>query len=180
VIPKRFSQILSKGVLRFFIVGIGSYIAWLSCHEFILKKYTSFDQYVIEGLITVSESQLHILQVPLEDLSKWNHPFKRHLAFKGAKAVTVGAPCDGVVLYALFVCFIIAFPGRWFHKLWYIPVGVIFLFWVNTLRIIALAWIMSVNESWLAFNHDYTFTILVYSIEFLLWTVWVRYLSSAQ
>ncbi|MFM7106457.1 MAG: hypothetical protein ACKOW8_13150, partial [Flavobacteriales bacterium] len=153
---------------------------WLSFHEFILKRYTSFDQHVIEGLITVSEYQLHILQVPLEDLSRWNKPFKRHLAFDGAKAVTVGAPCDGVVLYALFICFILAFPGRVKHKIWFIPLGVLFLFWVNSLRIISLAWIMSVNESWLEFNHDYTFTILVYSLEFLLWTLWVRFLSPVE
>lgn len=180
MIAKRFSEILSKGVRRFFLIGIGAYVFWLSIHEFILKRYTHFDQYVIEGLINVSEFQLQILNVPLEDLSKWNQPFKRHLAFDGAKAVTIGAPCDGVVLYALFVCFVIAFPGRWLHKCWYIPLGVALLFWINTLRIIALAWILSINESWLAFNHDYTFTIWVYSVEFFLWTIYVKYLSVSE
>jgi hypothetical protein len=48
---------------------------------------------------------------------------------------------------------------------------------LNVLRIVALAIIMSVNEEWLAFNHDYTFTILVYAYVFALWMIWVQRFS---
>jgi hypothetical protein len=49
---------------------------------------------------------------------------------------------------------------------------------VNVLRVVALTWIVSVNESWLAFNHDYTFTILTYAWVFFLWYIWVNRFSS--
>ena len=77
--------------------------------------------------------------------------------------MTIGAPCDGVVLYALFIFFILAFPGSVKHKLWFIPLGALSVFYLNVLRIVGLAIIMDINEEWLAFNHDYTFTIIVYA-----------------
>jgi hypothetical protein len=33
------------------------------------------------------------------------------------------------------------------------------------------------NENWLSFNHDYTFTLIVYSFVFLLWWIWVNKFS---
>ncbi|MEJ7663209.1 MAG: hypothetical protein WKG07_28555 [Hymenobacter sp.] len=42
----------------------------------------------------------------------------------GQPAVVVGAPCDGAALYALFAGFVLAFPGPWRPKLWFIPLGV--------------------------------------------------------
>ena len=38
-------------------------------------------------------------------------------------AVIVGIPCNGLVLYALFRGFVLAFPGAWQRKLWFIPAG---------------------------------------------------------
>lgn len=167
-------------VIRFLSIGFGSYVAWLSVHEFYLKRNSRFDQFIIHAIVSTSESQLSFLGAELQDLGQWNNPLKRHIALKGAKVITVGAPCDGVVLYALFVCFILAFPGPVKQKLWFIPIGVLFLFWINTLRVVALVWIAKVDESILQFNHDYTFTAVVYSIEFLLWLLWVKYFSFAK
>lgn len=170
----------NKHVIKFLLIGFGSYVCWLSFHEFFLKKQTHFDQYVIHAIVSASEWQLASLGADLQDLNQWNQPLKRHIGLKNAKVITVGAPCDGVVLYALFVCFVLAFPGPPKHKIWFIPLGVFLLFWINTLRVVALACIAKVDESMLQFNHDYTFTALVYSIEFLLWLAWVKYFSIAK
>jgi len=170
----------NKPIIRFLSIGFGSYVTWLSFHEFYLKKHTLFDQYVIHAIVSCAETQLSLVGADLQEMGKWNLPLKRHIAFNGAKVVTVGAPCDGVVLYALFLCFIIAFPGPMKHKLWFAPTGVAFLFWMNTLRIVALAWIAKVDESLLQFNHDYTFTAMVYSFEFLLWMIWVKFFSGVK
>jgi exosortase/archaeosortase family protein len=60
---------------------------------------------------------------------------------------------------------------------WFVPLGALSVFYLNVLRIVGLAVIMKINESWLAFNHDYTFTILVYLYVFLLWMLWVKKFS---
>ncbi len=103
--------------------------------------------------------------------------FRQHVGIEGFKGVTVGAPCDGVVLYALFIFFVVAFPGPLKHKFWYVPLGAFSIFYLNVLRVAALAIIMSINEDWLAFNHDYTFTVVVYAYVFALWVIWVRRFS---
>jgi exosortase family protein XrtF len=170
----------NKPVFKFLLIGFGVYISWLSFHEFYLKPRTHFDQSVIHAIVSFAEFHLSALGQNTQDLSRWNHPYKRHIALENSKVVTVGAPCDGVILYALFVCFIFAFPGPVRHKIWFMPAGIAILFWMNTLRVISLAWIAKVDESWLQFNHDYTFTVFVYSIEFLLWMLWVKFYSSMK
>jgi exosortase/archaeosortase family protein len=96
----------------------------------------------------------------------------------GTPGVEIGAPCDGLSLFALFAVFIAFFPGPVRNKLWFVPLGIIFLHGVNISRVISLAVIQSKYPEWLAFNHDYTFTVLVYGVVFGLWVVWATYLAS--
>jgi exosortase/archaeosortase family protein len=74
------------------------------------------------------------------------------------------------VLFALFAIFILSFPGRWLRKLWFIPLGIAAIHAANILRIVSLLLIqLYFGEEALKFNHDYTFTVFVYSIIFALW-----------
>jgi exosortase/archaeosortase family protein len=102
----------------------------------------------------------------------WNH-----IAIEGTGGVLIGAPCDGIILFTLFSIFVVAFPGSLKHKLWFIPLGILSIHIVNVMRVIALAVIVSIDESWLSFNHDYTFTILTYAWVFTLWVIWVKRFS---
>jgi exosortase/archaeosortase family protein len=88
-------------------------------------------------------------------------------------AVWVGNPCNGLVLYALFAGFVLAFPGSWKRKSWFIPLGLIYL--LNIGRVAMLA----VLQHWgpagsVDFNHHYTFTVIVYGAIAALWTQWVQ------
>ena len=84
-------------------------------------------------------------------------------------------PCGGVVLFALYALFLIAFPGPWRHKVWFIPAGIAVLHAVNVARVIALLFVQYATPDWLQFNHDYTFTVLIYTIIFGLWYAWIRW-----
>ena len=88
--------------------------------------------------------------------------------------VWIGEPCNGLKVFGLFSIFIIAFQGKWVHKLWYIPLGVFILHIANAIRIAILTIISAENPSILNFNHNITFQILVYSIVFGLWYIWVN------
>jgi exosortase family protein XrtF len=90
-------------------------------------------------------------------------------------AVWVGDPCNGVVLFALFTGFIIAFPGPGLRKLWFIPLGCGLIYLLNILRVGLLA----VLQHWgpagsVDFNHHYTFTFVVYGVIGALWVCWVK------
>ena len=163
--------------LRFLLLSTSLYLIWYFLYEFYLHKHTDFDQYAVNQIVVWAEKTLQWFGYITTDYTSIDIGFRQHLGIQGFKGVTVGAPCDGVVLYALFIFFVVAFPGPLKHKLWFVPLGAFTVFYLNVLRVAALAIIMSINENWLAFNHDYTFTILVYAYVFALWVIWVQKFS---
>lgn len=91
--------------------------------------------------------------------------------------VWIGEPCNGLKVFGLFSIFIIAFQGKWKHKIWFIPLGILILHTTNAIRIAILTIISAENPKLLDFNHNITFQVLIYSIVFGLWYIWVNKLS---
>ncbi len=158
-------------VLRFLVLGGVVYFAWYSLYELYIRPKTSIDASLIEVIVANAESVLRFSGYTLQSFSETP---RTQLAIEGSEGVFVGAPCDGMALFGLFAAFIIAYPGPLKHKLWYIPLGLLLVHAANVGRVAGLVMIMNVNPEWLAFNHDYTFTILVYSVVFALWYIWVE------
>lgn len=160
--------------LRFVLVGTALYLSWYFIYELYLKPSTNFDEWLIHSLVRSAEEAFRFFGVSLTDYSALDVSYKSHIGLSGSLGVTVGAPCDGAPLLALFLSFVGAFPGPWRHKWWYMLVGVITIHLFNVLRIMGLALIVSWNPDWLAFNHDYTFTIAIYGYVFGLWWIWIN------
>lgn len=166
---------LKHPFFRFILVSTGIYIGWDVLYEFYLKPATLFDDYIIDSLVKIAEGILRIFGFELTPYQDF--PFRSHIGILNSKGVTIGAPCDGAVLFALFAAFVIAFPGKIKNKLWYVPLGLLSIHLINAIRVFGLALVVHINEDWLAFNHDYTFTIIVYSWVFFLWWVWISRFS---
>ncbi|MFM7234691.1 MAG: exosortase X [Flavobacteriales bacterium] len=171
------NQLKGNPFVRFIFLASLLYLTWYFTYEFYLHKHTAFDKIAVDQIVVWAEKSLQVAGYETIDYSGFDIAFREHVGVEGYKGVTVGAPCDGVVLYVLFIFFVVAFPGPIKHKLWFIPLGAFTVFYLNVLRVAALAVIMSINEDWLAFNHDYTFTIIVYSYVFALWIIWVQKFS---
>ena len=99
------------------------------------------------------------------------------IGIDGSLGLWVGAPCNGLSLFAMFTGFIVAFKGKNKHKLWYIPLGIISIHLLNILRVTALCIVIKYNHDLLDFNHTYTFTLINYSWIFFLWIMWANKLS---
>ena len=91
--------------------------------------------------------------------------------------VWIGEPCNGVKIFGLFALFILAFPGSWKKKLWFIPLGIFFVHTANAIRIAALTIMSAENPEAIDFNHNITFQVIVYGLIFILWYWWVQKLS---
>jgi exosortase family protein XrtF len=102
----------------------------------------------------------------------------RTVGIDGTHGLWIGDPCNGLTLFALFAIFIVAYPGPWKHKLWFIPVGITVIHFLNVMRITALCIIVMKRPEWLDFNHTYTFQLLMYGFIFGLWWIWIQKLSS--
>jgi len=174
------SKLIQHPFFRFIILSSGIYLSWYFLYEYYLKPHTGFDEMVIDSLVTIGESILKLFGYAITNYAEIDAPWRIHIGVLGSKGVTIGAPCDGSVLFALFVSFVVAFPGPVKHKLWFLPVGVALIHFINALRVVGLAIIVHINEDWLAFNHDYTFTLIVYAFVFWLWYIWVNRFSRVK
>lgn len=164
---------LKNPVVRFLFFGFSAYITWYFLYELYLLPKTPVDGYLVDILVKCAESLLRFFGFELSVFD--DGEFRNHIAIIGTPGVTVGAPCDGMILMALFAIFIFAYPGENKRRIWFIPFGLVTIQILNVFRIAALALIVYWNEDYLSFNHDYTFTIIVYSYVFFLWYLWSRH-----
>ena len=84
----------------------------------------------------------------------------RTIGIDGTHGLWIGDPCNGLVLFALFVGFVLVYPGPWKKKLWFIPFGIVTIHILNVLRIVGLALTVHYfpDPELLDFNH----TVYVY------------------
>ena len=89
--------------------------------------------------------------------------------------VMVSPGCTSLKQWMHWLFIMLLFPGPWKHKLWYIPLGLVIIEWVNVVRIVGLSlalkpWPMQFN-----FLHDYIFKTFFYFMIFLMWLFWVEF-----
>jgi exosortase family protein XrtF len=167
---------LQKNAFARFLLTAGIlYLVLYLVYQFIIKRYTLYDQRFIGSIINSTETVLHLLGYKtfkvLQDRDM------QVVGIDGSNGVWVGSNCNAITLFSLFAIFIIAYPGNQRHKWWFIPAGIIAIHLLNILRVAALAIIANQSPLYLDFNHTYTFTFLVYGFIFLLWMTWVNKFS---
>lgn len=160
---------------KFLLKAVVLYSFCYFFYELILKTYTRFDQYFIRLIIDTCERILSFLNYKTFS-SKEINDFQV-FGIDGSNGVWIGGPCNGITLMFLFAIFIIAYPGNFKHKLWYLPIGIILVYSLNLFRIVSLSIIAYYKPSYLEFNHTYTFTFIAYSFVFSLWMLWVNKFS---
>ncbi len=160
-------------LFRFLAVAIIIYLIWFFGYEQWLAQDRRLDNYLCTQITAAA-----VWCLQLANFQAAISPYAANLiTMNGQPAVVVGPPCNGLVLYALFAGFVVAFPGPWQRKLWYIPVGIVVIWGLNVLRVAALAVNQYYAHASVDFNHHYTFTFVVYAFIFGLWMLWAQRLS---
>ncbi|TGE17823.1 exosortase X [Hymenobacter elongatus] len=159
---------------RFLLLAVGFYGLWFFGYEQWLALDGRLDAILSANITAASAAALRFV-----GYDSRVHGLDPYLVLLNSQAVVrVGHPCNGLVLYALFAGFVLAFPGPWRRKLWFIPVGMLAIYGINVVRIGALALNHLYSYHTVEFNHHYTFTFVVYGCIFFLWMVWARRLAS--
>jgi exosortase/archaeosortase family protein len=91
-----------------------------------------------------------------------------------ASGVYLDRGCMGRNVMISFLGLILVYPGKFIHKLWYIPMGLIILISVNISRISALTIIAYCCPKYSDINHHVIFRIVAWAVIFLLWAVWIN------
>ncbi len=160
-------------LFRFLLLSALLYTAWYLVYAFLLHPWGVIDRALIDHLIAWSGALLRGLGYSLIPEPAGAEQI-RTIGVEGGHLLWIGDPCDGLGLFAVFLVFLIAYPGPWRHKLWFGAVGILSIHLINAVRVAALCIIVSINYEWLNFNHDYTFYVIVYGWVFLLWYIWVK------
>ena len=160
-------------LVRFAVVATALFLLWFFGYEQYLAPDGRLDDFLCANIARAGAGFLSMLGFTASVA-----PTDAHLLLlAGTPAVTVGPPCNGLVLYALFSGFVIAYPGPFLRKLWYIPLGIALIWGLNVQRVALLALNHHYAPGSLDFNHHYTFSLVVYSCIFGLWQLWARQLA---
>ncbi|PIY08420.1 MAG: exosortase family protein XrtF [Flexibacter sp. CG_4_10_14_3_um_filter_32_15] len=160
---------MKNPVTRFVILFIAIYGSWYLVYELYLAENTSIDRILIEW---VGKSSTELLTWFGFDASYQVLPHT--VSLNSISCVSVGAPCNGLALFALFASFILATPVSIKPKLVFIPLGVAVIFLLNVIRIAALTLNVKYYPESVDFNHHYLFTFIVYGVTFWIWIIWVN------
>lgn len=164
--------------VRFIITSSLLYLGLYLVYQFIIRKYTYYDQKFIGVII---QSADFILQtIGYTTFKVLQDRDMQVIGIDGSNGVWVGSNCNAITLFSLFSVFIFAYPGKQKHKAWFIPAGILAIHLLNILRVVALALIANYFPALLDFNHTYTFTFLVYAFIFYLWMLWVNKFATEQ
>jgi exosortase/archaeosortase family protein len=99
---------------------------------------------------------------------------------EGSNGVRVINACLGWAIMALFVGFIIAYPGTKKSKLTIIPLGILAIVFANMLRISLMAIISYIAYEQLDFYHRYIFNFILYAVVIGIWIYWIRKNKKAE
>jgi exosortase/archaeosortase family protein len=164
-------------LIRFLVLSLALFVGWQMLYHLVLHPQGVLDRALIHNLIWLSGGLLQGLGNELIP-EPANVEGIRTIGVQGGHLLWIGDPCNGLGVFAVFAVFVLAYPGPWPHKFWFIPLGVLTIHFLNALRVVALCLIVRVDYELLNFNHDYTFYVVVYGWIFLLWHFWVKRFAS--
>jgi len=164
----------NKFIIYFLLKAIALYAAWYCTYDLWLKKVGVLDNKIIDSIVYFSANILETFgYILFIDYHK--------IGIAGSEvSALVGRGCNGLELFALFAGFVLIFEGSWKNKIWFIPLGVVIIHFLNVLRVIGLVLSGNISSELLHFNHKYTFTIIMYIITFIGWIIWVKYFAKSS
>lgn len=170
---------MSQSIKKFLILFVLCLLVWFSIYELVLRPSIIYDAWVIEGIAHQAGLLLELFNYNVLVDDRLYTGYLNYVSLIGSQGVVIGPGCFGLVVMALFSFFILCMPGSVKHKVWFIPLGIVSLHLLNVFRVSVLTVIMAENPGWLAFNHDYTFTALIYGFVFFLWVSWTKRVANS-
>jgi exosortase family protein XrtF len=168
----------NKPIIKFLLIMGGSTAIWFLAYEFWLKPAGKLDHY-----ITLHVSDMICL---LLNITGYDTYYKTTLKlgetliyFSPAikPVVRMGASCNGLELFVLFIFFVAAYPGKWKYKIPYLIAGIIIIHFINVLRSYWLTLMAYHHSPYFDLFHRYIFIFMIYGAVFVLWMLWANYYS---
>jgi len=159
-------------LIRFIINALGLCLIWLLFYHVLRYNalvhffYETGTQFLTHSLLVTSQFFLNLMGYKTIIIGKI-------IQIVDTPGVLLDRGCLGRNLMGLYAGFLIAFPGKVFSKLWYIPMGLTVIYFLNVTRIclLALAFIYFPDTE---IDHHAVYNNTVYVMVFLLWFIWIK------
>jgi exosortase/archaeosortase family protein len=152
-------------IILFFIKVVGVYAVWYFIYDVILLSDGRLDNWLSLISVKISSNVLTAFGWQIETT-------RNIIQCVGTNGVQIQNGCNGLQLYGLFSGFIIAYPGEFVKRLWFLIGGISLLLIANIVRI---SYFVLANkyfpESW-NIVHDTSSLIFFYPIVLTLWYLW--------
>lgn len=90
-----------------------------------------------------------------------------------SNGVTIVKGCLAYFLISVFIGFIIVYPGNRKSKYWFIPLGLVILIILNSLRISGMVLVSYYNQENMHIYHRFVFKTILHLSVLVLWIIWV-------
>ena len=157
-----------KRLLKTFAVRAGiTFVSWMVIYYGLIIPDGRLNNYLTQKVIDGTTVGLSILGY--ETKGEGNMVY-----IENQPVVLVADACNGLELFALYIGFLLCFPGKWKYKAFFIPIGLGLIFLINVIREIVLALNYKFFQETFDFNHKYTYVLVVYLFVFALWRYWLN------
>ncbi|HYE94773.1 MAG TPA: archaeosortase/exosortase family protein [Rubricoccaceae bacterium] len=153
--------------VSFVAILLVCYGAWYAAYELVLRPDGRLDAAVAHAVAATAWAQLDVLGQPVAVSG-------RTVRLAGTSGVFVEDGCNGLSALGLFAGFVLAYPGRWRRRLWFVPLGLLVVFLANVARVAALAYFAAHWPAGFDLLHSVGTSAFFYFVIFGLWVLWAH------
>jgi exosortase/archaeosortase family protein len=164
-----------KGIIYFMIILLIAHFAWkytvIGDESTTEVKFVGIDISAPFNLLTnnVAKTTTFVLTAIGDEITLNENNVIRH---SNGVAVKIVWACSGLKQMYIFICIMAFCRGPWRKKLWYIPIGVLVVYFFNIFRISFITSVIEHHPSWFDFLHEQAFKYLFYAVIFGMWVFW--------
>lgn len=153
-------------VLRFALIMGVSYAIWFAVYDLWLMPDGRLDAWLSTQIAAWTGDLLHLFgqNARVDGREVW----------LGDHGIQLISECNGLAVLSLFVGFVLAFPGRWSRRAWFIPLGIVVIQLVNIVRCAVLLLLLGKSQQAFDVGHGSGGLLIFYAVVFALWVVWSR------
>ena len=169
-----------KGVIRFVLLFLGTYLLLSFCYSTYLQLSKGGDYHPDFATNLVAKQSAAIISefgYEADIIPHKTHP-QMQLFINKELLGSIIEGCNALSIIILFIAFIVAFAQKLRKTLLFILAGVVLIYGVNLIRIVVLSIALHHYPEQEKLLHGIVFPSIIYGMVFLLWMLWVRQLTS--
>lgn len=169
-------------VIRFILVFITGYTVLTLGYNYYLKASDGSKYYPDYMTRLVAEQSKEVLNALNYTTELENHPEESSIkvVINSKFVARIVEGCNSVSIIVLFISFVIAFSDTFKKTLLFILAGSVLIYAANLFRIVILS-IGLYDYPWRRDTlHTVIFPLIIYSMVFLLWMVWVNHFTKIK